>query len=450
MAEGGLSADQFSCPVCLDLLKEPVAIPCGHSYCKVCINNCWDQEDLKGVYSCPQCRRSFRPRPVVGKNTILAEVVEKLRNTELQDAGPAHGSAHGSAGPAPCPAVLGDVECDFCTGRKLAAVKSCLVCLVSFCETHLQPHYTVPALKKHKLIKASRYLQEQICSQHEKLLEVYCRTDQQCICMLCTMDQHKGHYTVPVTSERAEQQNLLLNTKEENQRNIQEKEKELNKLRKAEESHKRSAQAAVRDAEKIFTELIRCIEKKRSEVSELIRDQEKAAVSRAEVFRKQLEEEIAELRRRNTELEELLNTENHAHFLQSFRPLSAPFISTLSATIIDCPSYSFEEVVKSVNDLRKHVEVLFNDEIRSATDIVKNIQIILEHQRLFTLQDGLNSMDEIKPFGYSIGYGGIASWDDYTNPLGLSSYKTNQLRSSAFQKPLAGFVSPWRRYTKPN
>ncbi|XP_049340755.1 E3 ubiquitin/ISG15 ligase TRIM25-like isoform X2 [Astyanax mexicanus] len=356
MAEGGLSVDQFSCPVCLDLLKEPVAIPCGHSYCKVCINDCWDQEDLKGVYSCPQCRRSFRPRPVVGKNTMLAEVVEKLRKTELQDVGPACG-----------PAGPGDVECDFCTGRKLKAVKSCLVCLVSFCGTHLQPHYSVPALKNHKLIKASRYLQEQICSQHEKLLEVYCRTDQQCICMLCTMDQHKGHDAVCATAERAEQQKLLLNAKKEYQQKIQEREKELNKLRNVVDSHKRSAQAAVRDTEKIFTELIRCFEMKRSEDLELIRDQEKAAVSRAERVQKQLEEEIAELRRRNSELEELLNTEDHVHFLQSFQSLSDPLASTVFPSVP--PVHSFEEVVKSVTALRSKVEELCNVEIKSTAVI---------------------------------------------------------------------------------
>uniref|UniRef100_A0A671QSX8 RING-type domain-containing protein n=1 Tax=Sinocyclocheilus anshuiensis TaxID=1608454 RepID=A0A671QSX8_9TELE len=55
MAEASISADQgqFSCSVCLDLLKEPVTIPCGHTFCKRCISGCWDQEDRKGIYSCP-------------------------------------------------------------------------------------------------------------------------------------------------------------------------------------------------------------------------------------------------------------------------------------------------------------------------------------------------------------------------------------------------------------
>ncbi len=58
MAEARISVDQkdFTCPVCLDLLKDPVAIPCGHSYCKSCITDCWNEEDEKRVYSCPQCR----------------------------------------------------------------------------------------------------------------------------------------------------------------------------------------------------------------------------------------------------------------------------------------------------------------------------------------------------------------------------------------------------------
>uniref|UniRef100_A0A672L6Z8 Uncharacterized protein n=1 Tax=Sinocyclocheilus grahami TaxID=75366 RepID=A0A672L6Z8_SINGR len=118
MAEASVfSVEQFSCPVCLDLLKDPVTIHCGHSYCMSCITDCWDQEDQKRVYSCPQCRQTFSPRPALAKNTMLAEVVEKLKKTKLKAALP--------AGP-------GDVECDICTGRKHKAVKSCLVCLESY------------------------------------------------------------------------------------------------------------------------------------------------------------------------------------------------------------------------------------------------------------------------------------------------------------------------------
>ncbi|KAI4898961.1 hypothetical protein NFI96_002080 [Prochilodus magdalenae] len=106
-------------------------------------------------------------------------------------------------------APVESVECDFCTGRKQNAVSSCLVCLASYCEAHLLPHYESPAFKKHKLVKASRRLQEQICPQHGKLLEVYCRTDQQCICMLCTMDDHKGHEILSAAAERAERQESM-------------------------------------------------------------------------------------------------------------------------------------------------------------------------------------------------------------------------------------------------
>ena len=197
MAEAGelLHQEHLCCVICLDLLKNPVAIPCGHSYCMGCIKNYWDQGDHTGVYSCPQCRETFTPRPVLNKNTILAEVVEKLRKTGLQAAPPAH-----------CNTGPGDVVCDVCTGRKSKAGKSCLVCLASYCETHLQPHNESPAFKKHKLVKATGNLQKKICSHHNKLLEVYCRTDQQCICYLCTMDEHRGHETVSAAAEKTVKQ----------------------------------------------------------------------------------------------------------------------------------------------------------------------------------------------------------------------------------------------------
>ncbi|XP_049338064.1 tripartite motif-containing protein 16-like [Astyanax mexicanus] len=368
MAEANVSLaqDEFSCSVCLDLLKDPVTIPCGHSFCMVCINKFWDQEDQKKIYSCPHCRHTFTSRPVVSKNTMLAEVVEKLKKTRLQAAPPDHSSADPE-----------DVECDSCTGRKHKAVQSCLVCLASFCEAHLQPHYQSPAFKKHKLVKASRRLQEQICSQHDKLLEVYCHTDQQCICMLCTMDDHKAHDTVSLKAERSEKQKQVVETQRKYKKRIQEREKELQELIEAVETHKRSAQTAVEDSEKIFTEMILSIERSRSEVRQMISDQEKAAVSEAEERLKRLEQEITELKRRDADLEKLSFTEDHIHFLQSFQTLSAPPGSSASPAFTLSPLNTFEVVMKSVSQLRGKLDEFWKEEFEKTSAAVKEVQIIL-------------------------------------------------------------------------
>ncbi|XP_045072820.1 tripartite motif-containing protein 16-like [Coregonus clupeaformis] len=370
MAQQGvlLDQEQFCCSVCLHLLKEPVTTACGHSYCRRCIEDCWDQDVLKGVYSCPQCRETFTPRPNLRKNTILAEMVEKLKETGLQAAPP----------PALCYAGPGDVACDFCTGtRKQKALMSCLVCLASYCETHLQSHYESPALKKHKLVKATAQLQEKICSHHDKLLEVYCLTDQQCICYLCTMDEHKGHNTVSAAAERTEKQMQLGMSQQKVQQRFQEREKELKKLQKAVKSLKRSAQAAVEDSDKIFTELIRSIERRRSEVKELIRAQEKAQVSQAEGLLEQLEQEIAELRKRSTELEQLSHTEDHIHFLQSYQSLSGTSVSSDLPSIVVRPLQYFGDVSKTVSELREKLEDVLKGEWTKISTTVNIVDVVL-------------------------------------------------------------------------
>ncbi|XP_053498552.1 tripartite motif-containing protein 16-like isoform X2 [Ictalurus furcatus] len=369
MAEASISVDQlsvhqFSCPVCLDLLKDPVAIPCGHSYCMLCINDYWDQEDESRVYRCPQCRDTFTPRPVLRRNIMLAEVVEKLKKTEVQAASPAH-----------CYAGPGDVECDFCTGRKHKAVKSCLMCLASSCETHLRPHLEIPGLKKHKLVEASRNLQEKICSEHDKVLEIYCRTDQSFICYLCMTDEHKSHDTVSVKAYRTEKQRELKEEQMKSQQRIQEKQKKVQKLKQTVNTIKLSAQTAVEDSERIFTEMIGSMEKRRSEVTELIRAQEKAELSRAERLLEQLEEEIADLQRRVTELKELSHTHDHLHFLQEIKVLvsgrrSPPTIrpddqSDLredSRSITVNQHLSFDGVRKSLSALKKRLKEFCQEE----------------------------------------------------------------------------------------
>ncbi|XP_063062964.1 tripartite motif-containing protein 16-like isoform X1 [Engraulis encrasicolus] len=366
MAEANvfLAQDQFTCAICLDLLKNPVGIPCGHSFCMDCISDCWDREDPKGVYSCPQCRQTFTPRPVLGRNTMLAEVVEKLKLLGLQSAPAAH-----------CYAGPGDVECDVCSGRKRRAVKSCLMCLSSYCETHFRVHNDLNPGKKHKVIDAAGKLEDLICSQHDKLLEVTCRTDQTCICMLCIMDEHKGHDTISVGAERTEKQKELGETQRKFHDVIKEKETHLQDLRKAVKTLQCSADTAVENSERVFTEMIHSIEKRRSEVKKLIRDQERADVSRAEELVETLEQEIAELKRRVDELEQFSQSENNIRFLKSFQFLCASTTSDKSSTCSVHSDVLFDRVSDSLTVLKEKLQDVLHQGLQDMTKTGEQISI---------------------------------------------------------------------------
>ncbi|KAJ8352932.1 hypothetical protein AAFF_G00136190, partial [Aldrovandia affinis] len=152
-------------------------------------------------------------------------------------------------------------------------------------------------------------------------------------------------------------------TQRESQQRIQEREKKLQDLRQAADSLTRSAQAGVEDSERIFTELIRSFERRRSEVKELIRDQGKAAVSRAERLIEQLEQEIAELRRRDAELEQLSHTEDHIHFLQSCQSVCAPPGPGDLPRITVNSHVSFKAVRKHVSELKERLEDVCKGEL---------------------------------------------------------------------------------------
>ncbi|XP_035987250.1 E3 ubiquitin/ISG15 ligase TRIM25-like [Fundulus heteroclitus] len=350
MEQNQLDRETFSCSICLDLLKDPVAIPCGHSYCMKCIKNFWDEEDQKGIHSCPQCRKTFLPRPELSKNTMLAALVEQLKKTGLQ------------AAPADlCYAGPEDVACDSCSGRKLKAIKSCLVCLASFCEKHLQPHYDVAPLKKHKLVEPSKNLQENICSRHDEVMKMFCRTDQKCICYLCSVDEHKGHDTVSAAAERTERQRELEVRRENIQQRIQDREKDVKLLQQELEAIKHSADKTVEDSEKIFTQLIRLIQKRSSDVKQQIRSQQETEGSRVKELQEKLEQEITELKRKDAELKQLSDTEDHNQFLHNYPSLSALSESTHSSSIKIRPLSYFEDVTAAVSELRDQLQDILRD-----------------------------------------------------------------------------------------
>lgn len=62
MATGGyyvrpkVTEENFSCPVCLEVLENPISIPCGHTFCNDCLDSC---ENISGSSTCPVCRSGF-------------------------------------------------------------------------------------------------------------------------------------------------------------------------------------------------------------------------------------------------------------------------------------------------------------------------------------------------------------------------------------------------------
>ncbi|XP_024656530.2 tripartite motif-containing protein 16-like [Maylandia zebra] len=361
---------KFCCSVCLDLLKDPVTIPCGHNYCMNCIKIHWDGEEKKKIYSCPQCRQTFTPRPALMKNTMLAELVEELKKTGLQ-AAPAD---HCYAGPE-------DVACDVCTGRKIKAFKSCLFCLASFCKEHLQPHYDVVPLKKHKLMEPSKKLQDNICSRHDEVKKMFCRTDQQIICYLCSMDEHKGHDTVSAAAERTERQRELEVSRQNIQQRIQDREKDVKLLQQDVEAINQSADQTVEHSEKIFTELIHLIQKRSSDVKQQIRSQQETEVSRVKELEEKLEQEITELKRKDAELKQLLkqlsHTEDHIQFLHNYPSLSALSESTDSSSINIRPLRYFEDVTAAVSEVRDKLQDILREEWTNISLTVTEVDVLL-------------------------------------------------------------------------
>ncbi|XP_027034176.1 E3 ubiquitin-protein ligase TRIM21-like [Tachysurus fulvidraco] len=300
-SSGCLPEKEWLCSICMHVFTDPVTTPCGHNFCKSCLTQCWDKSQH---CHCPVCKEKFTKKPELKINTTLRKVADHFKKKSGSDK----------------PEVL----CDACSGEKLKALKSCLDCRVTLCKTHLGPHYSMPKLKKHKLINPVENLEDYICQKHERALELFCRDDQTCVCQFCTETDHKNHNTVPIDEESRERKTKLGKTQTDVQQMIQDRLKKIQEIKHSVELRKRSTEKGKADSVEIFTALIRSIERSQAEMLELMEKKQKAAESQAEGLIKELEQEITVLKRRDTELEQLSHTEEHLHLLQSYTSTCSP------------------------------------------------------------------------------------------------------------------------------
>ncbi|MEQ2240237.1 hypothetical protein ILYODFUR_012771 [Ilyodon furcidens] len=163
------------CCICLDEFISPASLPCGHCFCLECIGEYWR---ISESCQCPLCMVVFPKRPQL--KTIQTPQTEN----EIE------------------PLKAGEIPCDVCLAKR-PAVRSCLVCLASYCTTHLEPHYQKEDLGCHLLVSVAKNLEDSLCRLHGRKLERFCRSDRTCICTMCAKTEHRGHRIVSISMEAA-------------------------------------------------------------------------------------------------------------------------------------------------------------------------------------------------------------------------------------------------------
>ncbi|XP_044198280.1 E3 ubiquitin-protein ligase TRIM39-like [Thunnus albacares] len=336
------SEDQFLCSICLDVLTDPVTTPCGHNFCKNCITEHWNSNDQ---YLCPMCKEVFYTRPKLKVNTLFSEMVSQFRQ-EAQQKASSSSSEQQAAKP-------GEVPCDVCTGTKLKALKSCLVCLTSYCETHLEPHLTASRLKRHQLMDPVENLEDRMCMKHDKPLELFCKTDQTCVCVLCSVLDHKTHDVVPLEEEYEGKKAELGKTEAEIQQMIQKRRMKIRKIKHSVNLSKKDANREKAEGVQVFTALKESVDRSLNELIETTEDKQRTTEKQAEDFIKELEQEISELKKRSSEVKQLSRSEDHLHLLQNFPSLkAAPPTKDWTEVSVRPPSYE-GTVVRAVTQLEK-------------------------------------------------------------------------------------------------
>ncbi|XP_007887111.2 tripartite motif-containing protein 16-like [Callorhinchus milii] len=298
-----MEEESLLCGICLELLKEAVTIPCGHTFCLGCIQSCWCEAGDGGDRRCPHCRQSFAPAPHLHKNLILCKIVDDFASSRARVS-------------ISLAADGGKVSCDFCTGTKMGAAKSCSVCLVSYCELHLKPHRENAAFQHHSLTEPIGDLNQRRCPAHGKLLDLFCRTDQIFICSFCTTERHRNHQTVTVEEEVSKQKKQLAHEEVEVATQIQRTLAEIRNLQQTIDSITTAALNVESEITNKFMAMAEAIQETQREVIGLVEGEERASLSQADSIRNQLEEKCTQLRAREKQLKTLSLSSDQLRLIQ--------------------------------------------------------------------------------------------------------------------------------------
>ncbi|XP_024257643.1 E3 ubiquitin/ISG15 ligase TRIM25-like isoform X2 [Oncorhynchus tshawytscha] len=250
MDQSTLLEDELTCPVCLDLFRDPHLLPCGHNFCLLCVRRLKRQAE-RGRFRCPECRESHRCSTASQKNFKLANIADDFRYR-----GRAVSSRQQQPDGSPTTAKTPvSVPCDYCSpvdtseagkGEPGAgvvvevAVKTCLKCEVSMCQEHVKPHLELPAFREHPLTEPLGDLRKRKCPEHDEMYRYYCMDDRVCVCNACTIEGgHAGHTIKTLKNTMKDLKGSLENQLQKVDRKLNKAEKNLQEQKEQERLNKR-------------------------------------------------------------------------------------------------------------------------------------------------------------------------------------------------------------------
>ncbi|KAJ1129721.1 hypothetical protein NDU88_008087 [Pleurodeles waltl] len=343
-------SEEFSCPICLDTFDSPVTTPCGHNFCRVCLELTWDQAGAQGGWSCPQCRTDFTTKPELRKNTVLDTVVQQYRLNLMQAEQEQSLPAEEPEEEELCPP--GAVPCDSCL--KVAAVRTCLTCIASFCQEHLQPHLGSQAFAHHQLHSplGSSELDLRTCNEHKKLLEYFCEEHGKCLCCYCLVN-HKVCKTFTVEEAKLKKEENLRSrnsTLFDKITNVSSAFDELatQELKVKDDLEKKKALLIEE-----FSEMKTIINLEEQKVIKTVDEEEKRVISRISFTQNVLHKKKREFENLKKKVESLLNEDDDIIFLMKATKLNDATTKEAYVPRIDCDHKLLHTIYRDVYSLKE-------------------------------------------------------------------------------------------------
>ncbi|XP_026798675.3 E3 ubiquitin/ISG15 ligase TRIM25 isoform X2 [Pangasianodon hypophthalmus] len=361
--------EELTCPVCLDLYREPHLLPCGHNFCLQCLRRLKSRSE-RGRLRCPECRESHRCSTQWQKNFKLANIADGLRRRSR-----AQRSGHSRPGPS---YRTSEVRCDYCSpdvtgdsAKRSTAVKTCLKCEVSMCPEHVQHHLELPAFREHPLVEPLSDMRKRKCIEHDEMFRYYCMDERKFLCNACTIEGGHSKHAIKTLKNTMKDLRASLETQlQKVDRKIRRVEKTVQEQREVEQQNKAFLEEVDKQVDTLRGALMTRLDGFLSSLSECVRayEGENSLSIQQELVR--TEEDRSRLGVVHAGIEQLLQENDPFQFIKEYmscarsyrrllkRPLFQPHAATVDTEVIE--ERMEGKLEDFMADLREHITAFIN------------------------------------------------------------------------------------------